>query len=165
MPEYPKFKAPFEALTTIDERVDYVHNQLVGVQLGLNQLLGKEDMPTMAQVTRGVTIQVTAQSCQGVKISETSPLTGTITEVMPHWPDGCEDPATGVPLVEIAFGHSDTWVYPGEVEKYLALNNVTPVLRISEPVIKGEELWMDVRNGDSVNPHTVSVTLTVIGVE
>lgn len=192
---YPEYRLPFEGLTTIDERVDYVHNQLIdvhnqlvdvqlaidqlreiagvpayisdqlaAVQLALNQLLEREGIPTMAQVTKGVSIEVTAQPLQGVKNSKYSPLTGRITQVIPHWPSGCEDPATGIPLVDIAFGHADTWVYPGEVDTFLALNDVTPVINISEPITRGEELWINVRNGDSVNPHTVSITLTIIGV-
>jgi len=44
--QYPSYKLPFEELTTIDERVDYVHNQLAGAQLALNKLLEKEGMPT-----------------------------------------------------------------------------------------------------------------------
>jgi len=41
---YPTKGIPFEELTTIDERVDYVHNQFADAQLALNQLLGKEGM-------------------------------------------------------------------------------------------------------------------------
>ena len=43
---YPVSKLPFEQLTTIDERVDFVHDQVAAVQLALNKLLEKEGMPT-----------------------------------------------------------------------------------------------------------------------
>ena len=158
---YPTAKLPFEELTSIDERVDYVHNQLVDAQLALDKLLEKE-APSM--ITKGVSLAVTAQPLQGVKIPKYSPLRGRITQIIPHWPAGCEDPATGIPLVDIAFGHADTWVYPGEIDTFLALNDVTPVINVSEPVTKGEELWIDVRNGDAVNSHSVSLTLTIVGV-
>ncbi len=45
MAEYPKSKLPFAALTTIDERVDFVHDQVTAVQLTLNKLLETEGLP------------------------------------------------------------------------------------------------------------------------
>ena len=41
---YPARRLPFEGLTTIDERVDFVHDQLTAVQF-LNKLLEKEGFP------------------------------------------------------------------------------------------------------------------------
>ncbi|GAI70567.1 unnamed protein product, partial [marine sediment metagenome] len=38
---YPVRKLPFEELTSIDERVDFIHSQIVASQLALNQLLEK----------------------------------------------------------------------------------------------------------------------------
>lgn len=153
----PAYKLPFEELTTIDERVDYVHNQLVAVQLALNQLLQKEGLPTMAEVTREVALQATVAALQGTKIEKPSPLTGRIIQVVRHWPLGCSA------LVEVAFGHNDTWVLPSETDTFVALDDATPVIAVSEPVTKGEMLWIIVRNGDSANPHTVTCTATIIG--
>lgn len=157
--EYPTYKLPFEELTTIDERVDYIHNQLVASQLALNQLLEKEALPTMAEITRQVPLRVTAEPLQGVKISDASPLTGRITSVAFHFPDGCNA------LVEVAFGHKDTWVMPSKVDTFMALNDATPVFIANEPITKGEELWMVVRNGDEDNDHSISVIPTIRGVE
>ncbi len=158
MVEYPKYRLPFEQLTTIDERVDYVHNQLVGVQLGVNQLLEKEEMPTMAQVTREVVLRDTFQPLTGARVWKPSPLTGKIVQIVPHWPDGSDA------LVDVAFGHGDTLVMPSETDTYIALNDATPVLTISEEVHRGEQLWMIVRNTDGVNAHAISIAITVIGV-
>ena len=36
---YPIGKLPFEALTSIDERIDFVHNQVAQTQVALNELL------------------------------------------------------------------------------------------------------------------------------
>ena len=155
---YPAYKLPFEELTTIDERVDFVHSQVAAVQLALNKLLEKEGMPTMSMVTKQVSMRVTVLASQGARVSEVSPLTGTITQIVPHWPPGCNA------LVDIAFGHKDIWVMPGLVDTYLALDNATPVFVSSEPIEKGEELFMIVRNGDAINPHTVSVAVTIVGV-
>jgi len=86
---YPTAKLPFEELTTIDERVDYVHNQLVAVQLALNSLLKKEGVPTMAVVTRDVNLRVSLEPNTGTRVHKSSPLTGRIVQLIPHWPDGC----------------------------------------------------------------------------
>lgn len=156
---YPAYKLPFEELTSIDERVDYIHNQLAASQLALNQLLEKEGIPTMAQITREVPLKATVPASTGTKIQLPAPITGKITQVVRHWPPGCEA------LVDVAFGHNDTWVLPSEVDTFVALDSATPVITISEPITKGEMLWMIVKNGDADNPHTISVTATIVGVE
>jgi len=99
---YPPYKLPFEELTSIDERVDYVHNQLIAAQIALNKLLEKEGLPSMAVVTRDVNLRVTLLPNTGQRITQTSPLTGKIVQLIPHWPDGCDA------LVDIAIGHKDT---------------------------------------------------------
>lgn len=111
----------------------------------------------MAQVTKSPTLRATVAASQGARVTDVSPLSGRMVQLVPHWPGGC------AALVDIAFGHSDKWVMPALVDTYLALDNATPVFTISEPVSKGEELWMVVRNRDGVNPHNVSVTVVIIG--
>lgn len=156
--QYPPYKLPFEELTTIDERVDYIHNQIVASQLALNQLLEKEGMPTMAVVTREVNLRASVQPLTGTRVARPSPLTGKIVQLIPHWPDGCDA------LVDVAIGHKDTWILPHEVDTFIALNDATPVLTVDEPVGKGEEIWMILRNTDGVNAHAISCTVTIIGV-
>ena len=156
---YPKYKLPFEELTTIDERVDYIHNQLVAAQLALNQLLEKEGMPPMTVVTRDVNLRVLLQPNTGTRVSRPSPLTGRIVQLIPHWPDGCNA------LVDVAVGHKDTWIYPHLVDTFVALNDATPVLTVNEPIEKGEEIWMIIRNADGREQHAITVTATLIGVE
>jgi len=159
---YPPYKLPFEELTTIDERVDYIHNQLVASQLALNQLLEKEALPTMAVVTRHVTLRqklVPAPDYgSAARCSDPSPLTGRIVQLIPSFEDGCDK------LVDLAFGHGDTWVLPGKPETFIALNDVSPVLRVDEPVTRGEELWMIVKNGDGGNKHDMSIEIVIVGV-
>jgi len=156
---YPKYKLPFEELTTIDERVDYVHNQVGSVQLGLNQLLEREGLPTMSVITREVVLRETVQPLVGIRAIKGSPLNGKIIQIMRHWPDGCDA------LVDIAVGHEDTWLLPNEIDMYVALNDATPIVDVDEPVYKSEKLWMVVRNADAVNAHAVSVTFIIEGVE
>jgi len=162
---YPTKKHPFEALTSIDERVDfvheqvdYVHNQLAASQLALNQLLEKEGIPAMAVVTRDVNLRVSLEPNTGTRVAKPSPLTGRIVQLIPHWPDGTNA------LVDLAVGHKDTWVYPHLVDTFVALNDATPVLTVDEPITKGEEIWMIVRNADGREKHAITVTATVIGV-
>ena len=155
---YPAYKLPFEELTSIDERVDYIHNQIVASQLALNQLLEKEGLPTMAVVTREVNLRVSVQPLTGTRVTKPSPLTGKIIQLIPHWPDGCDA------LVDVAIGHKDTWILPHEVDTYIALNDATPVLTVDESIEKGEEIWMILRNTDGVNAHAISCTVTIIGV-
>lgn len=155
---YPKYRLPFEELTTIDERVDYIHNQIGQSQLALNQLLEKEGKATMAQVTREVVLRETFQPLTGARVWRPSPLNGKIVQIVPHWPDGCNA------LVDVAFGHGDTWVIPVETDTYIALNDATPVLTVSEEVHKGEQLWMIVRNTDGGNAHAISIAITIVGV-
>ncbi len=155
---YPERKLPFEQLTTIDERVDFVHNQVATAQLALNKLLEKEGMPPMAAVTRDVNLRALVLRNTGTRIFKPSPLTGRIVQLIPHWPDGCDA------LVDIAVGHRDTWIYPHQVDTYIALNDATPVLTIDEPIEKGEELWMIIRNTDGGNDHAVSCAFTITGV-
>lgn len=156
--EYPVFKLPFEELTSIDERVDYIHNQVAASQLALNKLLEKEGMPTMAVVTREVNLRVSVQPLTGTRVTKPSPLTGKIVQLILHWPDGCDA------LVDVAIGHKDTWVLPNETDTYIALNDATPVLTVDESIEKGEEIWMILRNTDGGNAHAISCTVTIIGV-
>ena len=155
---YPVYKLPFEELTTIDERVDYIHNQIIASQLALNKLLEKEGIPTMAVVTREVNLRVTVQPLTGTRVSKPSPLTGKIVQLIPHWADGADA------LVDVAVGHKDTWILPHEVDTFLALNDATPVLTVDEPIEKGEGIWMILRNTDGANAHAISCTVTIIGV-
>lgn len=112
----------------------------------------------MATVTREVNLRVTLLANQGQKVSKTSPLTGRMVQLIPHFPGGCFQ------LVDMAVGHRDTWILPHQVDTYIALNDATPVLTIDEPIERGEEIWMIGRNGDGANPHAISCAVIIIGV-
>lgn len=158
MAEYPRYRLPFEELTTIDERVDYVHNQLIESQLALNKLLEKAGEAPMAVATREVPLRATVAKSTGTRIKKPSPLTGRITQIIRHWPPGTQA------YVDVAVGHKDTWVLPSETDTFVALDSATPVVTVSEPVGKGEMLWAVINNTDSLNPHTITVTFIIEGV-
>jgi len=113
----------------------------------------------MAVVTREVVLRETVQPLKGTRAKKPSPLTGRITQLVLHFPDGCNA------LVDVAIGHKDTWVCPNEIDTFVALNDATPVLTVNEPIEKGEEIWMIIRNADGREQHAITVTATVIGVE
>ena len=157
---YPDRRQPFDQLTTTDERVDYVHGQLSQVQFAVDKLLEREDLEPMVAMTKSVNLRLALEPGTGDRISKPSPLTGRIVQIIPHYPDGCNA------NVDMAVGRSDhIWLYPNEVDTFVALNDATPVITFNEPIGKSEGLWMIVKNGDGLWPHAVSCTFVIIGVE
>lgn len=118
---------------------------------------GMSDTPVIR--TGEVVLRDTILAGQGVYLELPSPYTGRMTSVIRHWPAGCNG------LVDVAVGRENTWVLPYLTDTYVALDDVTPVLPVSEPVTKGEKIWMRVQNRDALNPHTISVTVVIEGVE
>lgn len=110
-------------------------------------------------ITKTVPLTYTVPKTTRVKIAELCPLNGKIVSVTVNWHAGCKG------YVHVAFGHGDTWVYPSEVNTFIALEDATPVVPCNEPVVKNEMLWADIRNGDILNPHTITVIPTIVGVE
>ncbi len=148
---YPVRKLPFEELTTIDERVDFIHNQIVASQLTLNQLLEKEGLPIMAKEQKQVVFRHTVLPLQGIMDHKRVPMLKTVKSITIHWPDGCNS------LVDVAVGYSqDKRLLPEE--GYLALNNATPTWAINKDT-NSDTLWVEIRNGDGVNQHVVSVII------
>jgi len=91
---------------------------------------------------------------QGVKITQDSPLKGTVVEVMEHFPPGCNA------LVDVMVGRSSKQFVPQS--GYIALDNATPIFRsINEPVNENESVWVEMRNRDAMNPHNITVTVTI----
>lgn len=118
--------------------------------------------PIKLKEVRKVSFKYPVLALTGVRLEEPCPLSGLITEVTMHWPDGCGSPAG--PLVAMSFGHRDVHVSPGS--GMLWLNNATPSWRdLHEEVKKGETLWAVMENHDGLNPHNLSVIVVVQGVE
>lgn len=109
-------------------------------------------------ITRQVPFEYNVPALGGVDLKEACPITGFITEVTMHFPEGCNS------LVDIVFGHRDVHLSPHT--GYISLNNATPSWRnLHESVKKGETLWTKFKNGDLVNSHAVAVIVTLLGVE
>ena len=113
-------------------------------------------------VTKQVPFKYAATALTGVRLEETCAVSGYIIQVLFHYPDGC------AALVNVAFGVEQNWVCPSTPSTYIALNNATPIWSLPEGVVKvkrGDKLWAIIDNGDSINPHTISVVATMMGVE
>lgn len=111
-------------------------------------------------VVKQIVFKETVSASTGVRLEESSLVSGEITQVTPHWPGGTNA------LVDIAFGHEQTWLCPSTPYTYLALDNATPVFTFkNEKIRRGDILWVIIRNRDGSNPHTVSVIVTTEGVE
>ncbi len=160
---YPVRKLPFEGLTTIDERVDFVHNQVAATQdqlstvqgqLGdsqaaLNLLLEKEGLPIMPKARKQFIFKHTLEPGAGLTDHQRIPMLKTVKTITIHFPDGCNS------LVDVAVGYSqDKRLLPEE--GYLALNDTTPTWTISKET-DSDTLWVEVRNGDGRETHTISV--------
>jgi len=153
----PPVERVFEGFTGVDDRLDFLGPKVIDLAAGINQLLEKEGISTM-QVTKQVPLAYTVPATQMIKIAEPSPLTGRITSVTMHFPDGCDG------LVHVAFGHSEVWVCPSGIDTYISLNDATPTFPTNEPIEKNENLWAEIRNASGVD-HTISVIATIVGVE
>ena len=157
---YPTERLPFEELTTIDERVDFIHNQIASLQgqLGTSQvalslLLEKEGLPTMPTVTKvqkQFVFKHTVAALEGIVEHEHVPLIKTVKSITIHFPPGCNA------LVDVAAGYSQDKRLLPDVG-YLALDNVTPTWPIEKDMGDIDLLWVEIRNGDEVNSHTISV--------
>jgi len=112
-----------------------------------------------ARITKQVRFKETLEPLEGIEVEARCPLEGEITSVTIHWPEGCDA------LVDIAFGHDGTFLCPNEPGTFLALNNATPTFPMKEPTVWDERLWGIIQNTDDSNPHTVSIIITIVGIE
>lgn len=158
-----------DKLTGTDERIDFAVSQLhlIIEQLGtfnwslikdLNLLLAEmQKVGFMAKRTEQIRFQQTLAVQQGVRVTEVVPMDGILTSATMHFPPGC------LSFVDIAVGYKTRQFLP--IEGFIALDDTTPVFPISEVVQKNEAIWVIMQNGDTLNTHTVSVILTLVGEE
>lgn len=102
--------------------------------------------------TTQVTFRQPVAASTGAIITAESPFKGRITEITFHFPPGC----TAVVLVAFK-------AQGGRIPKtgHLALDDATPVYKVSIPVYKWEIMEVEVLNGDGIWPHTPSVIVTI----
>ena len=166
-----------DRFTTVDQRVDYVVKQLdsllaggvpAEVRASIENLRAEIDKLTqtaelltsalreqkaMIGETTQKRIQETLAGLTGGRFSVECPWDAVITSICFHFPPGCSA------LVDVAAGHSGKQIFP--YDGFIALDSATPVFTVNEVVDRNELLWADIRNGDAVNPHTISVIFTL----
>jgi len=103
--------------------------------------------------TTQIKFQETLQPLTGDKFTKVCPFDAIISSICFHFPPGCNS------LVDVSVGHGEKQCFPRE--GYIALDAATPVFPTNERVIRDEELWCEIRNGDSMNEHSISVILTL----
>ena len=90
---------------------------------------------------------------QGIRLTESYHQAGKITQIMFHFPPGCNG------LVEVRLLKDGDPFYP--VKGNLALNNATPVYYVQADYYPNEPLTLEVLNRDAVNPHTPTCTVVI----
>lgn len=155
-------------LSGSDERLDYAVQQLANVQAKLKELpviienLGGlvnifKEYLTMPKRTEQIILRQNLAPLQGVRIQDVIPIDGKLTSVAFHFPPGC------LALVSIAFGYKTRQIMPSA--GFLVLDDATPVFPCDEVVKRNEPAWAIMQNADAVNPHDVSVIVTMSGEE
>jgi len=95
----------------------------------------------------------TVQVRQGIRVTRSFHLPGKITQVMFHFPPGCNA------LVDVRLLKDERPFYPAQ--GYLALDNATPVHYTDADYYANEPLTVEVLNRDGINPHTPSITVVI----
>lgn len=96
----------------------------------------------------------TVQPGQGVRVTRSFHQKGKVTQVMFHFPPGCNG------LVEMRLSKDEKPFYP--VQGYLALDDATPVRQnVDIECYEREPFTLEVLNRDAINPHTPTCTVTI----
>jgi hypothetical protein len=91
----------------------------------------------------------------GVRIYETVLFKARVTNVVIHFPPGCNG------LVDVAVYRAAERIVPREGA--ISLNNVTLVydFGVGNDIDDGIDIMVDIANADAVWPHTITVTTTI----
>ena len=95
----------------------------------------------------------TVQPGLGRRVTQSFREAGKITQVMFHFPGGCNA------LVSMRLLKDLHPFYP--IRGYLALNDATPVYYVQADYYANEPITIEILNQDAVNPHTVSCTVVI----
>lgn len=123
----------------------------------INRILELEQRRAVPTKGRSIPLYADVAPLDIVRVSERSPIAGRIRLVNITWPDGCNF------LVLVAFGRGgDIWLIPAITGTFERNNDTTVPYPLDEPIDKGEELWLIIKNGDGSNSHQISLTATVV---
>lgn len=117
------------------------------------------DLVSVYEMESEVPFRQTAPALTEIDIQQYAPFDGYITALTFFFPNGCFDPVTNLPLVQVCFRcvHGR---FP--MTGYVALNNTTRTYSsLKIPVDRYEQLIVTVINGDGINSHTPSVQAVI----
>lgn len=157
-----------DALTTVDERANYIVAQLQQILLGgvpsevaenISKLIDVTERLAAAQGvqmigrTEEIVFQQLVLGGVGVRLVQPTPFHGYIVKILRHWPVGANA------LVDVACGYGNMRLLPAS--GFVALDDATPVFDgLRCEVQDGELLWVEIENHDAL-AHTISVTFTL----
>jgi len=154
-----------EPFTSIDNRLDFLGPRIVDTKnrverienaLATLEVEGVTVMPKkIEQIPFAYTLAVAGAAGSGIILEENAPFSGYIKQVTIHWPDGADA------LVDVRIGHGVVQFCPDE--GFLALNDATPTYPFSEWVNDQEAIWVEMRNRDGGNEHSITVTIILEG--
>lgn len=152
------FRLPGGGQGTFLDRFMSADDKLMAVAEQLGRLEAYAQEQIGGQVAHGRTQEIPFQQIllpgQAVRLAQPMPWPGTIKKILRHWPAGCNA------LVDVAVGAGNKRILPES--GFVALNDATPVFdNLSIPVSQAEPIWVELQNGDAINPHTITVTVTV----
>ena len=104
--------------------------------------------------TREIVFKYAVPSTEVIRLSDVSLYNGNITQILRHWPNGCNA------LVDVAVGYEGESILPNN--GYVSLNDVTVITAgLHEPINKDNNIWVEIANADAVHTHTITLTVTV----
>jgi len=108
-----------------------------------------------------VVLPLYLDALEGARVVEKCPFDAEILDITIHFPDDCVDPATGVMLLEAAFGAGTLKITPRT--GYIAINNSTLKFEFKKPikVAARTEIWMEGNNHDGTSAHTLTAIVTI----
>jgi len=98
--------------------------------------------------------RITVPSLDTVTDTISAPMSGTLTQIIMHFPPGC------LSYVEVSVNHGGKNICPSTGS--IALDNATPPFQIHEEVMVGDPIIITYTNHDDTYDHTISVILTLI---
>ena len=130
---------PTKPPVTTEAKLDYIIRTLASLR----------ELTMPVKVQKQIVFKQTLTPLQGILDHRRVPMLKTVRAITIHWPPGCNA------LVEVAVGYSqDKRLLPEE--GYLALDNTTPTWPVDKDT-ESDTLWVEMRNGDAANAHTISV--------
>jgi len=142
-----------EALVALAAQNEYISDRLKVVE----SLAGVEAMPEEVGVA-AIPFTFNLAPNQAVVLTEpvafATYVTGYIKQVTIHYPNGCNA------LVNVRVGYQNLQFLPSS--GFLALNDATPTYPFNVLVVAGQNIWVEMQNTDGVNPHNITVTISVV---